>query len=79
MSKVTTLNKQDSEMNVKHVQLETILSPNAGDPKELALKAYVADETGSHRKSKEECILVLKTDLVIVPLCALLYFMAYFA
>lgn len=39
--------------------------------------SYIVDETNSHKKSKEERALVIKCDLVIVPLGALLYFVAY--
>ncbi|KAF1817566.1 MFS general substrate transporter [Eremomyces bilateralis CBS 781.70] len=38
---------------------------------------YIADHTGSHHKSKEERTLVMKIDLVIIPLCSLLYLVAY--
>lgn len=39
--------------------------------------AYVANHEGSHHKTNEERALVRKADLVIVPLCALLYLVAY--
>ena len=40
--------------------------------------AYVADTTpDSHHKSKAERRLVLKADCLIVPLAALIYFVAY--
>ena len=41
-------------------------------------KAYTPDPSrDSHHKSKEERRLVLKADLVILPLAALTYFVAY--
>ena len=54
---------QQEESTVKHVEeLETI---------------YFADRNGSHKKTKEERVLVTKSDLVILPLAALMYFVAY--
>ena len=54
---------QQEDSTVKHVEeLETI---------------YIADHNGSHKKTKEERVLVTKCDLVIIPLGALLYFVAY--
>ncbi len=44
----------------------------------LRSTAYIADsDPNSHHKSAAERRLVLKCDLVIVPLAALIYFSAY--
>ncbi len=56
-------------------QLERIDTTNH-DEKPSA--AYVGDITGpSHKKSKYERRLVLKADLIIVPLAAFIYFSSY--
>ncbi len=48
------------------------------DKENPPLTAYVADTNpDSHHKSVGERRLVLKADIVIVPLAALIYFVAY--
>ena len=48
------------------------------DDEKALVTAYKRDErTNSHHKSPMERKLVLKADLVIVPLAALIYFVAY--
>lgn len=75
MADITAAAKHGMASDIEHVQ-DT--NPSAmADEKEVPITAYIADHSGSHHKSKEERAVVLKADLLIVPLCALLYFVAY--
>ena len=50
---------------------------DVGDVKTDLKGVYIADHSRSHKKSKEERVLITKCDMIIVPLGALLYFVAY--
>ncbi|KAJ9603715.1 hypothetical protein H2200_011901 [Cladophialophora chaetospira] len=67
--------KHGTAMGVEHVH-EGLPADFVDDEKRLPT-VYIAQDGGSHNKSKEERAVVLKADLVIIPLCALLYFVAY--
>ena len=60
--------------NISHVE-----SASEGiENEKLNSTVFVAEDTlDSHHKSKAERRLVLKADLVILPLAALIYFAAY--
>ena len=67
--------KQGTATGVEHIN-DPLPSDFPDDEKRLTT-IYTAQNAGSHNKSKEERAVVLKADLLIVPLCALLYFVAY--
>lgn len=67
--------KDSSTVEIENIQ--NIRLTNESDIDKLPVTAYIADDGRSHKKSKEERGLVLKADLLIVPLGALIYFVAY--
>ncbi|KAL7901868.1 MFS general substrate transporter [Trichoderma sp. SZMC 28014] len=58
-------------------QARSALTYNDEKTEKPVSTVYIPDHAGSHNKSKEERRLVLKIDCLIVPLSALLYFVAY--
>jgi hypothetical protein len=59
------------DAHVEHIALED-------DNEKTPVTAFTRDErTNPHHKSPMERRLIMKADLVIVPLAALIYFVAY--
>lgn len=67
-----TMGKTDMEL--EHVE-EGVVQTTEDNNKNQIYQGNLG--TGSHHKSKFKRRLVLKADLVILPLCALTYFVAY--
>jgi hypothetical protein len=70
----------ESKFDTSAVDIERVETVSAIDEHEKAPStAYVPESQGtdSHHKSAAERSLVLKSDLVILPLAAVLFFVAY--
>ncbi len=74
--KTFTMSIAKSEIGGVEAHVENATLEDDGE--KVSLTAYTRDDmTSSHRNSPVERRLVLKADLVIVPLAALIYFAAY--
>ena len=75
MVEITETNKHGTVEGVENVNDST--SGISVPIEKISPTAYLANHESSHHKSKAERGMILKADLLIVPLCALLYFVAY--
>lgn len=67
-----------ADNKIKMVEPSSELVESISHDEKSPSTAYVADTTpDSHHKSKAERRLILKADCLIVPLAALIYFVAY--
>jgi hypothetical protein len=67
-----------AKTSMNGVDVEQLETTESAANEKAPNTAYVADtEHGSHHKSAAERRLILKCDLLIVPLAALIYFVAY--